>query len=134
MRLAILGLAAALSTLGGAAMADDAIPADIPQCAGAYGALADQAPTLSAWSPALGRSNLTKIDWAARQAALLKAKDQGTGIYTGAAGIYLTAYKMRMAADRINSTAADTSAILELSIRCDKTYGYSPSFAIPDAR
>ena len=40
MRLAILGLAAALSTLGGAAMADDAIPADIPQCAGAYGASA----------------------------------------------------------------------------------------------
>lgn len=128
------GIALFLSLCGGAALAEDAIPADVPQCLGAYGALADQAQALSAWSSALGRSNVTRIDWAARRAALLEAEDQGTGIYTGAGGIYLTAYKMRMAADRINSTAADTSAILELSIRCDQRFHYSPSFAIPAAR
>lgn len=131
MRLLLFSLAVALSPLGGVAMAAEPIPADVPQCLGAYGALADQAQAMSAWSSALGRSNLAKIDWAARKANLLEVEDQGSGIYEASSGIYVRAYAMRLAADRINGTAADTAAILELSVRCDQANHYSPSFAIP---
>ncbi|MDP1738379.1 MAG: hypothetical protein Q8L23_13185 [Caulobacter sp.] len=136
MRLALQSLAVALSMLGGTAMAEDLIPAEVPQCLGAYGALADQAQAMSAWSPALGRSNLTKIDWAARRARLLRTADgepeEGEeGFFESVSSPYLNGYKMRLAADRINGTAADTSAILELSIRCDQANHFSPSFAIP---
>ena len=131
MRLVLFSFAIALSPLSGAAMAAEPIPAEVSQCLGAYGALADQARAMAAWSPALGRSNLTKIDWAARQAKLLKAEDRGTGIYAASSGIYVNGYKMRLAGDRVNGTAADTSAILELSVRCDQVHHYSPSFAIP---
>jgi len=138
MRLTLVGLVIALSTLGGAAMAEDAIPAETSQCLGAYGALADQAQAMSAWSAALGRSNLTKIDWAGRRTKLLKTVDADEDLAEGEEGFfesvsapYLIGYKMRLAADRINGTAADTSAILDLSIRCDQANHFSPSFAIP---
>ena len=137
MRLTLVGLVIALSTLGGAAMAEDVIPAETSQCLGAYGALADQAQAMSAWAPALGRSNLAKIDWAGRRTKLLRIVDADDvaageeGFYESVSAPYLIGYKMRLAADRINGTAADTSAILELSIRCDQAFHYSPSFAIP---
>lgn len=131
MRLVLFSFAIALSSLGGVAMAADPIPAEATQCLGAYGALADQAQSLSAWSPALGRSNITQIDWAARHDKLLKAKDQGTGITAAASDVYVNAYRMRFLRDQIDGTAADTSAILELSVRCDQANHFSPSFAIP---
>lgn len=131
MRLLPFSLAIALSLQGGVAMAADPIAAEVPQCLGAYGALASQAQAMSAWSPALGRSNLTRIDWAARKAKLLEDEDQGSGIYEASSRIYVNAYVMRLAKDRIDHTAADTAAILELSVRCDQAFHYSPSFAIP---
>lgn len=131
MRLALFSLAIALTPLGSVAMAAEPIPAEVSQCLGAYGALASEAEAMSAWSSALGRSNLTKIDWAARKAKLLEAKDQGTGIYQASSGVYVNAYVMRLTGDRINQAAADTAAILELSVRCDQAFHYSPSFAIP---
>ena len=131
MRLVLISLAVVLSLPASVALAADPIPAEVSQCLGAYGALADQAPAMSSWSSALGRSNLTKIDWAARRAKLLEAEDQGTGIYAASSGIYVNAYVMRLTGDRIDGTAADTSAILELSIRCDQAFHFSPSFAIP---
>lgn len=131
MRVVLLSFAIALSPLGGVAMAADPIPAEVSQCLGAYGALASQAQAMAAWSSALGRSNLVKIDWAARRANLLEVEDQGSGIYEASSGIYVNAYVMRLAADRINGTAADTAAILELSVRCDQANHFSPSFAIP---
>lgn len=140
MRPVLFGLAVALSPLGGVAMADEPIPAEASQCLGAYGALADQAQAMAAWAPALGRSNLAKIDWAGRRTKLLRIVDADDvaageeGFYESVSAPYLIGYKMRLAADRINSTAADTSAILELSIRCDQAFHYSPSFAIPQAR
>lgn len=136
MRPALFSLAILLSLPGSVAMADDPIPAEVSQCLGAYGALADQAQAMSAWSTALGRSNLTQIDWAARRARLLRTADgepeEGEeGFFESVSSPYLNAYKMRLAADRINGTAADTSAILELSVRCDQANTFSPSFAIP---
>lgn len=131
MRLVLFSLTIALSSLGGAAMAAEPIPAEVSPCLGAYGALADQAQALSVWSSLLGRSNLKTIDWAARRAKLLKADSDSADLYEATSGPYLEVFKMRMAADRINGTAADTSAILELSVRCDQAFHYSPSFAIP---
>ncbi|MBI5941431.1 MAG: hypothetical protein HY859_13490 [Caulobacterales bacterium] len=133
MRPALISLAIVLSSPAGVAMAEDPIPAEVSQCLGAYGALADQAPAMSSWSSALGRSNLTKIDWAARRTKLLEAEDQGVGIYAASSGLYVNAYVMWLTADRINHTAADTAAILELSVRCDQAFHFSPSFAIPPA-
>jgi hypothetical protein len=131
MRLVLVSLAIALSPLGDVAMAADPIPAEVSQCLGAYAALADQAQAMSSWSPALGRSNLVKIDWAARHARLLEVEGKGTGIYEASSAIYVRVYKMRLETDRIDGTAADTSAILELSVRCDQANHFSPSFAIP---
>lgn len=111
------------------ARAADRWEANTQTCIGLYGALADQAQPLADWAPVLKRSNLTQIDWAARKAALLKKDDDG--FYAAMADPYETNFKMGFLRDRIDSTAADTSAALELSQACDKANGFSPSFTVP---
>lgn len=107
----------------------DGFQADAPTCAGVYGVLAEQKQAMANWAPALARSNLVAIDWAARRRKVLG----DSVIYEAASGPYQTAFGMRLTADRINGTAKDTAQVLELSQACDKAFGFTPSFAIPES-
>jgi hypothetical protein len=124
MRLPVLALL--LAAIAAPVAADD-WKTDVSTCAGAYGALADQAGEMAAWAPLLGRSNLARIDWAARKARLL----DGSPVYEAASGPYERNFKMMVLADRIDGTAKGAATVLELSQACDKAFKLSPSFEIP---
>lgn len=124
MRLPILVLL--FAAIAAPAVADD-WKIDVSTCAGAYGALADQSDEMAAWAPMLGRSNLTRIDWAARKAKVL----DGSPVYEAAAGPYENNFKMMILSDRIDGTAKGNAAVLELSQACDQAFKLSPSFEVP---
>lgn len=97
-------------------------------CVGAYGALAQEVPSHVAWEPKFGQgTNLTTIDWAARRVKLLAG---GVGIQAEAK-LVEDNFRQMLRKDRIDDVAKGTGVVIELSMRCDQAFGYSPSFVIP---
>lgn len=97
-------------------------------CVGAYGALAQEAGSQAAWNPRIGGStNLTTINWADRRLKLLN----GAVATEAAARVVEDNFRQMLRKDRIDNVMKGTGVVIELSMRCDRTYGYSPSFVIP---
>lgn len=97
-------------------------------CVGAYGALAHETASHVTWRPQFGQgTNLTTIDWAARRVKLLAG-----GVATEAAAkVAEDNFRQMLRKDRIDDFAQGTGVVIELTMRCDKAFGYSPSFVIP---
>lgn len=125
MRLAALGLS--LSLVAVPAFAQD-WEASKTNCVGAYGALAQEAVSQAAWNPNIGgATNLTTINWADRRLKLLNG-----GVATEAAAkVVEDNFRQMLRKDRIDNVMKGTGVVIELSMRCDRTFGYSPSFVIP---
>lgn len=97
-------------------------------CAGAYGALAHEAQAQVAWRPGFGNgTNLLTINWADRRTRLLA----GAGATEATARIVENNFRQMLRMDRIDDVAKGTGVVIELSMRCDQAFGYSPSFVIP---
>ena len=97
-------------------------------CVGAYGALAHEAPAQVAWRAGFGAgTNLLTIDWAGRRTRLLAG-----GVATEAAAkVVEDNFRQMLRKDRIDDVAQGTGVVIELTMRCDQAFGYSPSFVIP---
>ncbi len=120
-----LGLAASL--LAAQAFAED-WPADKVTCVGAYGALAQEAAALSLWRPKIAEgTNFATIDWAARRVKLLG----GSPVMEASGKSYEDNFRQMLRRDRIDNVSQNTGVVIDLSMRCDKAFGYSPSFVIP---
>lgn len=118
------------SLIAGPALAQD-WPATSVACAGAYGALAQEVPAQVLWAPNFGNgTNLTTIDWGARRQSLLKASPE----IAREAATYEENFRQMLRKDRIDNIAKGTGVVIELSMRCDQTFGNSPSFVIPPKR
>lgn len=120
-----LGLAAAL--LAVPAFAED-WAADKVNCVGVYGAIAQEAAAHVAWRPQLGDgTNFTTIDWKGRRLKLLNG-----GVATEAAAkVVEDNFRQMLRKDRIDDFSSGTGVVIELSMRCDQVFGYSPTFTIP---
>lgn len=122
-----LTLSTTLALTAGPALAQDWEASKV-NCVGAYGALAQEAASQVLWNPNLGGStNLTTINWADRRLKLLNG-----GVATEAAArVVEDNFRQMLRKDRIDNVMKGTGVVIELSMRCDRTYGYSPSFVIP---
>ena len=125
--LASILILAATGLLAGPALAQEWEATKV-NCVGAYGALAQEVPAHVAWEPRFGQgTNLTTIDWGARRLKLLNG-----GVATEAAAkVAEDNFRQMLRKDRIDDVARGTGVVIELSMRCDTTFGYSPSFVIP---
>lgn len=125
MRIVLLGLAAGLIAAPAVAQEWEATKVN---CVGAYGALAQEVPSHVAWEPKFGQgTNLTTIDWGARRVKLLAG-----GVATEAAAkVVEDNFRQMLRKDRIDDVARGTGVVIELTMRCDRAFGYSPSFVIP---
>ena len=120
-----LGLAASL--LAVPAVAQE-WKADKTNCVAAYGALAHESASIVAWRPQLGgATNLTTIDWAGRRTKLLN----GSAVLQAGAQPFEGNFRQMLRKDRIDDISQATGVVIELSMRCDVVFGYSPTFVIP---
>ena len=125
MRIVLLGLAAGF--IAAPAVAQE-WPADKVTCAGAYGALQQEVAAHVAWEPNFGKgTNLTTIDWGARRKTLIATAPAIENDATD----YEDNFRQMLRKDRIDDVAKNTGVVIELSMRCDRAFNYSPSFVIP---
>jgi hypothetical protein len=129
----LLTLASSLILAAGLAAPTSAADwaADKTNCVGAYGAIAKEVASHVAWRPQLGEgTNFTTINWADRRLKLLNG-----GVATEAAAqVVEDNFRQMLRKDRIDDFSSSTGVVIELTMRCDKAFGYSPSFVIPERK